>query len=334
MPGFDALGPPHTEGMENSNAGDRGLPAPTDLKHVTVRGYELTYREQGTGTPVVLVHGSISDVTVWDPTIDAIGQHFRAIAYSRRYAWPNVDISPGSKDYMQPHVDDLYELLTTLDAAPAHLVGNSWGAFICLRLALQHPNAVRSLVLQEPPLIPLVTGAPPSPAHILRSLVSQPRLTTTTVRFAATALSPMDKLVKAGQIERSIDVFAAAVLGPDVFASVPSAFKAHMYANAGTHVAQASADGGFEPLSDRDIATVAARTLVMTGANSPALFRLLAQRLDALLPDSRLVRIPDASHVMHLQNPSATNAAILDFLTQADQTRVQSHLRSAPSQDA
>lgn len=39
---------------------------------------------------------------------------------------------------MQPHVQDL----RVVDAEPAHLIGNSWGAIISLRLAMQHPSAV------------------------------------------------------------------------------------------------------------------------------------------------------------------------------------------------
>lgn len=302
--------------MTNSNSlVERGLPVPADLLRVTVDGSEFAYQERGTGAPVVFVHGGISDLTVWDPTIRAVGEQFRAIAYSRRYAWPNADIADGVRDYMQPHVDDLHRLLTAFDAAPAHLVGNSWGAFICLRLAAQHPELVRSLVLQEPPLIPLITGAPPSPAHIMRSLLAHPRTTLATLSFAATGLGPMQKLVKAGRIPESIDRFASAVLGADVYASAPTSLKEHMIANAGTHVAQAIADGGFEPLSEAELASVTPRTLVMTGAKSPLVLRLLANRLHQLLPNSKAVEIPHASHVMHVQNPLATNSAILGFLT-------------------
>lgn len=293
---------------------ERDLPVPSELKWITVDGADLAYREKGAGTPVVFVHGGISDLTVWDPIIEAVGERFRAIAYSRRYAWPNVDIERGAKDYMQPHVEDLYRLLLNLDAAPAHLVGNSWGAFICLRLAIQHPEAVRSLVLQEPPIIPLITGAPPSPIHILGSLARRPRTTLATLKFAATGLGPMQKLVKAGQIKPSIDTFASAVLGAEVYAAAPAEFKAHMYANSGTHVAQAIADGGFERLSAAEVAGVTHRTLVMTGSESPLVLRLLAARLDQLLSDSQMVEIPAASHVMHVQNPPAANAAILEFL--------------------
>jgi pimeloyl-ACP methyl ester carboxylesterase len=40
------------------------------------------------------------------------------------------------------HVDDLEALLRLLDAAPAHLVGHSYGAFVCLLLAIRKPQIV------------------------------------------------------------------------------------------------------------------------------------------------------------------------------------------------
>jgi|SRR5579872_5303913 len=82
--------------------------------------------------------------------------------------WSNDDLRAGAKDMMQPHIQDLLAFLRAVDAYPAHLVGNSWGAFICLRAAIQEPAAVRSLVLEEPPIVLLVIGAPPTGRHLRR----------------------------------------------------------------------------------------------------------------------------------------------------------------------
>src|SRR5688500_16485333 len=106
------------------------------VRAADIHGVTLAYREQGEGDPVVLVHGSASDMRSWEHQVPAIGRSYRAIAYSRRYARPNPDITPGEDDEMLPHVDDLAALLRVLDAAPAHLVGHSWGGFICLLTAI------------------------------------------------------------------------------------------------------------------------------------------------------------------------------------------------------
>ena len=124
---------------------------------------------------MVFVHGSSSDLRTWEQQVPAIGESYRAIAYSRRYARPNEDIDPGADDQMLPHVDDLVALLRALGAAPAHLVGHSWGAFISLLAAIRHPQLVRSLVLLEPPVLSLYMSTPPRPAELLRLFTRRPR---------------------------------------------------------------------------------------------------------------------------------------------------------------
>ena len=145
------------------------------VRTAAVDGSALAYREQGEGEAVVFVHGSASDLRTWEHQLPAIGTSYRAIAYSRRYARPNEDIEPGADDQMLPHVDDLAALLRLTGAAPAHLVGHSWGAFICLLAAIRHPEMVRSLVLQEPPVLSLFVSTPPLLRELFPLLVRRQR---------------------------------------------------------------------------------------------------------------------------------------------------------------
>jgi pimeloyl-ACP methyl ester carboxylesterase len=87
-----------------------------------------------------------------------------------------------------------------------------------------------------------------------------------------------------------------------------------MRANAATHVGQVLADGGFEPITESQITSVTTPALVLSGANSPAMFRRLAGLLVSLLPNGRILTVPAASHAMHVQNPAAINDALLRFL--------------------
>ncbi len=136
----------------------------SEAQTVEVNGTTLAYIEEGTGDPVVFVHGAISDLRTWQYQRPDIGAHYRTISYSRRYARPNGDIDPGQGDPWGRHVDDLISFLLKIDAAPAHLVGNSQGAFISMVLAKQRPELVRSLVLEEPAALPLLSAnMPPNP---------------------------------------------------------------------------------------------------------------------------------------------------------------------------
>ncbi len=112
-----------------------------------IRGATLQYVEQGHGEPLVLIHGSVSDRRTWGQVQPELARHFRTIAYSRRYHWPNASIPAGADYAMLEHVDDL----DAAGARPAHLVGHPYGAYVALLLAIRRPESVRSLVLAEPP---------------------------------------------------------------------------------------------------------------------------------------------------------------------------------------
>lgn len=131
------------------------------MPSIVVNGANLEYKEQGRGEPVVFVHGGLSDYRTWTSQMSGF-PGYRTITYSRRYHWPNEMIPDRVDDQMTPHVKDLASLLRKVDAAPAHLIGNSWGAFVCLMLAVKEPSLVRSLVLGEPPVLPLFVSTPPS----------------------------------------------------------------------------------------------------------------------------------------------------------------------------
>jgi pimeloyl-ACP methyl ester carboxylesterase len=107
------------------------------VTRVAVGGATVAYRELGAGEPVVFVHGGESDLRTWEQQLPAIAESHRAISYSRRHARPNDDIPAGVDDQMLVHVDDLAGFLSAVGAAPAHLVGNSWGGFICLLTAVR-----------------------------------------------------------------------------------------------------------------------------------------------------------------------------------------------------
>src|SRR5262249_4345098 len=100
------------------------------------------------------------------------------------------------------------------------------------------------------------------------------------------------------------------------FERLPEDVRAHILANAASLLGTllAGADG-FEPISEAEIRSIQAPALVVTGAQSPLFHRRLAGLLGALLPDSRLLEVPSATHFMHLQNPAALNACLLRFLT-------------------
>ena len=283
------------------------------VRTATVDGTALAYHEQGEGTPVVFVHGSASDLRSWQQQLPAIGAFYRAIAYSRRYARPNQDIEAGTDDPMRRHVDDLTGLLRVLDAVPAHLVGHSWGGFICLLTAIQHPQLVRSVVLAEPPVLSLFTSTPPRPTELLPLFVRRPRTALAILAFGESTIAPARRAFLRGDDEQALHTFASGVLGKETYERLPEARKQQARENLNTLRAQLLG-AALPPLSDDDVRGVAAPTLLVTGERTPACMLRLTDRLRQLLPNAECAEIPGASHAMTEENPGAVNHAILAFL--------------------
>ncbi|MGY1727441.1 alpha/beta fold hydrolase [Geodermatophilus sp. SYSU D01062] len=284
------------------------------LRHVTVDGASLAYREEGTGEPVVLVHGGLGDLRTWAAQLGPLGARCRVVAYSRRFARPNAPLPAGAPDPMPVHVTDLVALLRALDAAPAHLVGNSWGAYVCLLTALEHPDVVRGLVLEEPPLLPLVLGPGPRPrpADLARALRRRPRATLAVLGFGLRTSAPMAWAYRRGDPGRALELFARGVLGRAALAAMGPERRQQVHESADT--LQAEFRAGFPPVTEAQLRTVRAPALLLTGERSPAVTRALADWLAELLPSAEQVVVPGASHLVHEDAPAAVNDAVLRFV--------------------
>jgi pimeloyl-ACP methyl ester carboxylesterase len=282
------------------------------MAHLDIDGTRLACVEHGTGEPVVLVHGSASDHRTWDAQLPAFGERYRTIAYSRRYHWPNAPIPEGADYAMEDHVADLAALVRSRDVAPVHLVGHSYGAFVCLLLAMREPGLVRSLALTEPPVITLFVSTAPKPAEVLALLLRRPRTAAAIVRFGATGVGPATKAARRGDMDAAMRIFGRAVLGAAAYARLSAARREQVRANA---IRAEFVGSGLASLRDEAVRGVRVPTLLVCGEDSPALFHRLTERLGELLPHAGRVDVPRASHIVHEDAAPAYNAAVLAFLT-------------------
>ena len=117
-----------------------------DLQTLPVDGSELTYRVNGTGPPVLLVHGIFGVLEVWGGVEDALARTHQVISYDRR----GHGRSPNGTSDMRVHARDAAELIDHVAGEPAVVVGWSGGAGVTMELIRTHPDHVRSAVLIEP----------------------------------------------------------------------------------------------------------------------------------------------------------------------------------------
>lgn len=112
-------------------------------------GVKIFYTVQGSGSPVVLIHGLHSSGAMnWTMpgTTAALAQNHRVIVMDCR-GHGKSDKSQTDADYGAAMAEDVVALLTHLDIQKAHIAGYSMGGMIALKTAVLHPERVRSLLL-------------------------------------------------------------------------------------------------------------------------------------------------------------------------------------------
>jgi pimeloyl-ACP methyl ester carboxylesterase len=115
------------------------------MPKISVRDIQIHYREQGTGFPLILVHGLNGDLTGWGLVMPEFARHFRTIALDVRGHGESG--KPDRPYSIKEFSEDLKAFLAELQIPQAHILGLSMGGAIAQKFALDNPRAIRSLVL-------------------------------------------------------------------------------------------------------------------------------------------------------------------------------------------
>ena len=111
----------------------------------------LDWREEGEGTPVVLVHGALADRRLWDRHLPLLARAgHRAIAVTLPHHGPPVGAPDARPFGLRTHTDALAAFIAALGRGPVHLVAWSYGAHAALTLAVERPALLRSVFVHEP----------------------------------------------------------------------------------------------------------------------------------------------------------------------------------------
>jgi pimeloyl-ACP methyl ester carboxylesterase len=122
-------------------------------------GVALNVVERGAGPVVLLIHGLAADAQALAPTAEALAGAARVIAYDRRGYGASGAPEPYRGTTVEEQAEDAAALLRGVDAAPALVCGDGFGALIALDLAKRHRALVRAVVLADPPLFMFVPEA-------------------------------------------------------------------------------------------------------------------------------------------------------------------------------
>ncbi len=263
-----------------------------------INGVELYWALHGAaGDPLVLVHGSWGDHVGWNAIVPALARSFRVLTYDRR--GHSQSERPATQGSIHEDVSDLAALIDHLDLAPAHILGNSFGGCIVLRLAATRPDLFRSLMLHEPPLFGLIDDG--AAQDVLRSFEERSR--------AVVAL------LEAGHMEAGARQFAETIaVGPGTWAHLPVATRQTMIVNAPTFLDEAR-DPDALTMDIGALSGFSKPVLLTQGEHSEPFFPPVLDELVRALPRAQRQTLARTGHIPHASHPQAYVEAVVDFLS-------------------
>ncbi len=267
------------------------------MPSLRVNGYDLSYAEAGAGgKPLLLIHGTLGDQRSFQAQMEplaAAGYHVMAL--SMRHCWPGT-WQEGGDFTIDTHVADVAAFIRALGKGPVRLLGHSRGGHIAVRVAERHPELLCALVLAEPG------------GELDESLGGRPAGT----GRQAGAFAEAAALIAAGDEEGGLRRVAEHTGGPGAWERRPEPRKAISRANARTLLGQINEKRA--PYSRATAAMIRTPTLLLHGANTLPNFVANVQALAGVIPGAQVGVIPNATHGLTFENPTAFNAAVVEFL--------------------
>ncbi|HWF23161.1 MAG TPA: alpha/beta hydrolase [Acidimicrobiales bacterium] len=112
---------------------------------VDIDGLPVFYETEGSGPPLVLLHGGMADNSTWTAQFAGLSPHRRVIAPERRAHGHTPD--PGGPLTYQAMAEETVEFLRFMDLGPADLVGWSDGGMVAFLVAVSDPDLVKTITM-------------------------------------------------------------------------------------------------------------------------------------------------------------------------------------------
>ncbi len=250
----------------------------------------ISWRECGTGVPVVFLHAMVTSRLGWDPQMLALSDSYRCIAWDMPGFGGSVALpaDAGIDDVLTGLIGFVTQ---TLGLKQAHFVGLSVGGMILQQLAARHPDLVQSITLLDcSPRFGFGGDSDSAP-------------------FLAWVRAELDASGQAAFGQAMI----RAIVGPGASELVIQSAIAAM-----ARATPAGLDLAARLIAAHDavdlLPLITCPALVMAGANDGETPPAYAREIARLIPNGNLSVIPQAGHIANLEAPEAVTARLRVFL--------------------
>lgn len=261
-----------------------------------VGGVRVHYQEKGSGPALVLIHGNNSSAYTWKDVFDSLAAEFRVVAVDMKGF--GFTAKPAGGDYRaEAQAALVVGLLDELRIDSAVLVGSSLGGGVALAAAIDHPARVRGLVLVGSAAFTNPSGSSLAPAYVNWPYVG--------AAAAALALTS-DRLVRDGLRKSFHD--QSKVTDERV-----AAYYLPLTTRAGQRGALLARRQRHMRRVETLLGTIRQPALLIWGAQDGVILLADGRRLQASLPDARLVVFEECGHLPQEEMPERFAREVLNF---------------------
>jgi pimeloyl-ACP methyl ester carboxylesterase len=271
----------------------------TTLQTIRIGDITLAHRATGDGDPVLLIHGALAADTMLPLAGAPALSGFRRILYHRRGYGHSPRPEPVRPVTLAEHAHDALGLLDHHGISAAHVAGHSMGALIALTLAARHPRRVTSLALLEPPT---AFRRPPG-AQWLAGIL------------------PLAQTYAAGDVPGTVRGFYDSIHQPGWKARMeharPGTFEQSVQDAAIAFESDLPGTDWNDGLHADQVAAVRCPVLSVLGTSTLPVFADGRKLLHDWFPWCQDADIDGADHMLPIEYPDATAAAIASFLARS-----------------
>ncbi|MDB9723358.1 alpha/beta hydrolase [Polaribacter sp.] len=268
---------------------------------IDVEGMQVHYRDEGTGFPIVLIHGTGASLHTYDAWTKQLSKNYRVI----RLDLPAFGLTGPNKNAeysIERYTQFLSQFLEKIKVDKFHLAGNSLGGNIAWNYAAEYPEKVLKLILIDASGLPTFTPQP-----IIFKMAKTPILNSLFLYITP-------KFMIRKNIEQ---VYADKLKVTD--ALVTRYHKMSLRTgNRKAFIDRAKTDFNLaEKVNLVKLKSVKTTTLLIWGAKDTWIPLGNGKRMDSMLPNSKLVILENSGHVPMEENPKESLEFLKSFLKEA-----------------